>query len=89
VNARSPIIVVLVDLTINIMSKITKEKNIKEELKKIRDIIELKTMRGMSHGRETLKYRFLLYRLCDIHRSPKISSSWFSRTVNVLGVLVF
>ncbi len=70
------------------MSKYILEKNIKSELKKINDVIDLKIVRGISYRREALRHRFLLNRLVDLHRLPKFQSNWFQRTVNVVATFL-
>ena len=64
------------------------EKTIKEELHKINDIIDLKIVKGMPYKRESLRHRFLLSRLHEMHTLPKFSSSWFTRTINVVATFV-
>ncbi len=71
------------------MSNITLEKKIREELKKLNDIIDIKILKGMSYKREALRHRFLLSRLSDMHRLPRFNSTWFKRSVNVLATFVF
>jgi hypothetical protein len=70
------------------MSKYVLEKNIRGELKRINDIIDLKIIRGMPYKRESLRHRFLLYRLVDLHRLPKFHSNWFARSVNVIATFL-
>jgi hypothetical protein len=70
------------------MSNIILEKKIREELKKVNDIIDMKILRGLSYKREALRHRFLLNRLSDMHRS-KFNSTWLKRSVNVLATFVF
>jgi hypothetical protein len=70
------------------MSKYVLEKNIRGELKRINDIIDLKIIKGMSYKREALRHRFLLYRLVDLHRLPKFHSNWFARSVNVVATFL-
>ena len=71
------------------MSKFILEKNIKSELKKINDIIDLKIIKGVSYKRESLRHRFLLYRLVDLHRLPKFQSNWLQRSVNIMASFLF
>ncbi len=70
------------------MSKIMLEKTIREELRKINDIIDLKILKGLPYKRESLRHRFLLSRLSDMHRLPKFRSSWLTRSLNVLATFV-
>lgn len=70
------------------MSKYILEKNIKGELKKINDIIDLKILKGMPYRREALRHRFLLNRLSDLHRLSKFHSNWFARSVNVVATFL-
>lgn len=70
------------------MSKIVLEKNIKSELKKINEVIDMKIIRGMSYRREALRHRFLLYRLGDLHRLSKFHSNWFQRSINVVATFL-
>ncbi len=70
------------------MSTIVLERNIKVELKKINDIIDLKIIKGISYKRESLRHRFLLYRLVDLHRLSRFHSNWFQRTVNVIATFL-
>jgi len=70
------------------MSKIILEKNIKSELQKINDIIDLKIIRGLPYKRESLRHRFLLYRLGDLHRMSKFHSNWLQRSVNIVATFL-
>ena len=70
------------------MSKIVLEKNIKSELKRINDVIDMKIIRGMSYRREALRHRFLLYRLSDLHRLSRFHSNWLQRSVNVVATFL-
>ena len=70
------------------MSKYILEKNIKDELKKLNDVIDVKIIRGVSYKREALRHRFLLYRLSDLHRLPRFHSNWLQRTVNVVATFL-
>lgn len=70
------------------MSKIVLEKNIKSELQKINDVIDLKIIKGMSYRREALRHRFLLYRLGDLHRLSRFNSNWLQRSVNVVATFL-
>jgi len=63
------------------------EKTIREELRKVNDIIDLKILRGISYRRDAIRHRFLLSRLSDMHR-PKWTSSWLKRSMNVLATFV-
>lgn len=67
------------------MSKISLEKNIRSELSRLNDIIDLKIIKGLPYKREALRHRFLLYRLSDMHRLPKFHSNWLQRSVNVVA----
>jgi hypothetical protein len=70
------------------MSKFILEKNIQSELKKINDIIDIKIIKGISYKRESLRHRFLLNRLVDLHRLPRFHSNWFQRSVNVVATFL-
>ncbi|MCX6717745.1 MAG: hypothetical protein NTU76_03675 [Candidatus Taylorbacteria bacterium] len=70
------------------MSNYILEKKIRKELKKVNDIIDLKIIKGMSYKRESLRHRFLLFRLVDLHRMPKFHSNWLQRSINVLATFV-
>lgn len=70
------------------MSKIVLEKNIRTELKRLNDIIDIKIIRGLPYRREALRHRFLLYRLGDLHRLPKFHSNWLQRSVNVVATFL-
>jgi len=75
-------------ITNKTMSKFILEKNIKSELKRINDVIDLKIIRGIPYRREALRHRFLLYRLVDLHRLSKFHSNWFQRSVNVVATFL-
>ncbi len=70
------------------MSKITLEKTIRQELHKINDIIDLKILKGLPYKRESLRHRFLLSRLSDMHRLPKFNSNWMKRAINIMATFV-
>lgn len=70
------------------MSKIVLEKNIKSELKRINDVIDMKIIRGLPYKREALRHRFLLYRLGDLHRLSRFHSNWLQRSVNVVATFL-
>ena len=70
------------------MSKITLEKTIREELHKLNDIIDIKILKGLSYKRESLRHRFLLSRLSDMHRLAKFNSNWLKRAMNVMATFV-
>jgi hypothetical protein len=70
------------------MSKHLLEKNIKSELKRINDVIDMKIVRGLPYKREALRHRFLLYRLGDLHRLSRFHSNWFQRSVNVIATFL-
>jgi hypothetical protein len=70
------------------MSQIILEKNIKSELKKINEVIDIKIIKGLSYRREALRHRFLLYRLSDLHRLSRFHSNWFQRSVNVVATFL-
>jgi len=61
------------------MSKITLEKTIREELTKLNDMIDMKILRGLPYRREALRHRFLLARLHDMHRVPRLYVSRMGR----------
>ncbi len=67
------------------MSKFILEKNIRAELKKINDVIDMKILKGIPYKREAVRHRFLLNRLVDLHHMPKFHSNWFARSVNVVA----
>ncbi len=71
------------------MSNIILEKKIREELKKLNDIIDIKIVKGMSYKRDALRHRFLLSRLSDMHRMPRFNSTWLRRSANVIATFVF
>jgi len=64
------------------------EREIKKEIKKINDIIDLKIMKGLSYKRESLKHILLLSRLSDIHRFQKFNSNWFQRFMNNVAIFL-
>jgi len=70
------------------MSQYSLEKKIKEELRLVNDIIDLKILKGLSYKREAVRHRFLLNRLVDLHRLPKFHSSWFQRMTNVVATFL-
>jgi hypothetical protein len=70
------------------MSNFILEKRIKMELKKINQIIDLKILKGLSYRRESLRHRFLLNRLVDLHRVSKFHSNWFQKAVNVVATFL-
>jgi hypothetical protein len=70
------------------MSKYILERNIRTELKKINNIIDLKIIKGLSYKREALRHRFLLYRLVDLHRVSKFHSNWFQRSINIMATFL-
>jgi hypothetical protein len=70
------------------MSKVVLEKNIKSELKRINDVIDMKIIRGLPYKREALRHRFLLYRLGDLHRLSRFHSNWLQRSVNVIATFL-
>ncbi len=70
------------------MSNIILERKLRTELHKINDIIDLKIVRGLSYKRESLKHRFLLSRLSDMHRIPRFNSTWLKRSINVVATFV-
>jgi hypothetical protein len=70
------------------MSKFILEKRVKEELREVNDVIDMKIIRGLSYKREALRHRFLLNRLTDLHRLPKFHSNWFKRSMNVVATFL-
>lgn len=70
------------------MSKITLEKTIREELKKLNDIIDMKILKGLPYKREVLRHRFLLYRLSDLHRVSRFHSNWIERSFNRVATFI-
>lgn len=70
------------------MSKYILEKNIRAELKKVNDVIDLKIIKGVSYRREALKHRFLLNRMVDLHRVSRFHSNWLQRSVNVVATFL-
>jgi len=70
------------------MSTTILERKIQAELRKINDIIDLKIIKGMPYKRESLRHRFLLYRLVDLHRLSRFHSNWLQRTVNVVATFL-
>ncbi len=70
------------------MSKITLEKTIREELKKLNDIIDMKILKGLPYKREALRHRFLLYRLSDLHRLSRFHSTWMQRSFNRVATFI-
>ena len=70
------------------MSRIILEKTIREELKKINDTIDMKILMGLPYKRESLRHRFLLYRLSDLHRVSKFNSTWLQRSINTIATFV-
>ena len=61
---------------------------IREELRKLNDVIDIKILKGLSYRREALRHRFLLSRLSDMHRLPKFNSTWLKRAMNVMATFV-
>ena len=70
------------------MSKFILEKRVKEELRRVNDVIDMKIIRGVSYKRDALRHRFLLNRLVDLHRLPKFHSNWFRRSMNVVATFL-
>ncbi len=70
------------------MSKFILEKNIRAEIVKLNEVIDLKIIRGLPYRREALRHRFLLFRLADLHRHPKFQSHWFNRAINVVATFL-
>ncbi len=70
------------------MSKFILEKNIRSEIQKLNEVIDLKIIRGLPYRREAMRHRFLLFRLADMHRLPRFHPNWFERTVNVVATFL-
>lgn len=70
------------------MSNIILEKKIREELKKLNDIIDVKILKGMSYRKEALRHRFLLAQLSELHKFTRISSNWMKRFSSVVSTFV-
>lgn len=70
------------------MSKRNLEKNIKDEMDKLNDTIDLKIIRGLPYKREASRHKFLLMRLMDLRRFSTINSSLLQRCTKVIASFV-
>lgn len=70
------------------MSKRNLEKNIKDEMSRLNDIIDLKIIRGIPYKREATRHKFLLMRLMDLRRFSTINSGLIQKFTKVIASFV-
>jgi hypothetical protein len=66
------------------MSKRNLEKNIREEMERLNDIIDVKIIKGLPYKKEASRHKFLLMQLMDLRRFDTINSSMLQKLSKVV-----
>ena len=64
------------------------EKNIREEMERLNDIIDVKIIKGLAYKREASRHKFLLMQLMDMRRYYTINSSLLQKLSKVVASFI-
>ncbi len=68
------------------MSKIKLVRNLKEEIKKLNNDIDLKIIKGLPYKAEARRHKFLTSQFYGFYEARK--TSWFHKTIHVFASFV-